>query len=329
VPFACWWERRFSRRLVILNYHRALGDNLRRQLLYLRRQYRIMTLEQAVSELYTSPRKSRHVRDPRLPLALTFDDGYRDNYTYGYALARQLRVPLTIFLIPGYIESGKRFWWLEGARLVAQAHVEQVALDGRLYSLRCEDDRTALARSVDGRLRHAASVAEREVFLERARRALAVPSRVTGDEALALPLSWPEVRAMEAHGWVSYGGHTMHHPVLSYLRDPAEVEREVCDCQKLLEERLGHPVCTFAYPIGRPEHMDERALRAVRAAYDCAVTTIEGVNTPRTDPFLLRRFGVDLNEHWLVLAALVAGVWNPLARIRRALITAWHALPPS
>ncbi|MGZ6391468.1 MAG: polysaccharide deacetylase family protein, partial [Ktedonobacterales bacterium] len=62
-------------------------------------------------------------RDWRTPLVLTFDDGYRDNYAVAYALARELQIPLTIFLIPGYIDSGDHFWWLEGARLARRAQV--------------------------------------------------------------------------------------------------------------------------------------------------------------------------------------------------------------
>ena len=42
--------------LIILNYHRATGGEVRRHLLYLRRHYRILHLEAALEELYT-PRK--------------------------------------------------------------------------------------------------------------------------------------------------------------------------------------------------------------------------------------------------------------------------------
>src|SRR5947209_5858852 len=53
VKLAHWYIRRSGLHLIILNYHRATGDNLRRQLLYLRRHYRILHLETALEELYT------------------------------------------------------------------------------------------------------------------------------------------------------------------------------------------------------------------------------------------------------------------------------------
>jgi hypothetical protein len=43
------------------------------------------------------------------------------------------------------------------------------------------------------------------------------------------------------------------------------------------------------------------------AGYDWAVTTVYGFNTAQTDPYLLRRIEVDVDQHWLVLAAKASG----------------------
>ena len=98
-----WWKRRLGQNLVILNYHCAAGGNLLSHLLYLRRHYRILHLETALEELYSSSSVRSKQSDRRIPLVLTFDDGYQDNYTHGFTLARRLEVPITIFLVPGYI----------------------------------------------------------------------------------------------------------------------------------------------------------------------------------------------------------------------------------
>src|SRR5690348_4767599 len=130
VKLAHWWTCRAGPRLIILNYHRASGGDLRRQMLYLRRHYRIMHLEDALEEFYTSQASGQIQRGRRIPLVLTFDDGYRDNYMYGFQLARELQIPITIFLIPGYIESGERFCWLEGKCLAYHTQIDEVIIDG-------------------------------------------------------------------------------------------------------------------------------------------------------------------------------------------------------
>jgi hypothetical protein len=54
VKLARWWMQRSGQRLIILNYHRATGGDLRSHLLYLRRHYRMLHLEEALEELYPS-----------------------------------------------------------------------------------------------------------------------------------------------------------------------------------------------------------------------------------------------------------------------------------
>src|SRR6266516_7729195 len=150
VRLARWWTQYRPQCLIVLNYHCATGGDLRRHLLYLRRHYRILHLEAALEELYTL-RKDGSC-DRRTPLALTFDDGYSDNYTHAFALARELQVPITIFLIPGYIESGEYFWWREGERLVCRAQVDEVSIDERTYHLYEQEEREALAHAIYTRM---------------------------------------------------------------------------------------------------------------------------------------------------------------------------------
>jgi peptidoglycan/xylan/chitin deacetylase (PgdA/CDA1 family) len=308
-----------------LNYHRASGGDLQRHLLYLRRHYRMLHLEEALEELYAlgEDRKRKKLRDRRTPLVLTFDDGYHDNYTHAFPLARELKVPITIFLNPGYIENGKYFRWMEGDYLVSRATVDQATVDEIFYHLDQQEDRKALAKAIFDRLCYARSVAEREEFLEMVREVLAVPSVVLPGEEIAL--QWAEICEMEESGWVSFGGHTMHHPVLGYLADPMEIEREVSECRSEMEQRLGHPVRTFAYPFGKAEHYGQEGLGAVgKAGYGWAVTTIYGINTPRSDPRQLHRIVGDVNRHWLLLAADISGIgglFSPLFPCGRVILS--------
>jgi len=309
VRLARWWSQRSGPCLIILNYHRASGGDLRRHLLYLRRHYRMLHLEEALEELYAPVGESKQGRNQRSPLVLTFDDGYHDNYTHAFALACELHVPITIFLIPGYVQCGDHFWWLEGRRLAHYAQVDNVTLEGRIYHLEQAQERRSLAQAIDARLRHASSVAERETFLANVREILAVPS--SGTTETARPLTWAEVREMAESGWVSFGAHTMHHPILAYLSCQEEVRCEVAECRDMLEQQLGYAVRTFAYPVGRTEHIGNIALQAVReAGYTWAVTTSNSVTTPQSDPHQLPRVLGDVSRHWLVMAAETSGIWH-------------------
>ena len=322
---ALWARQRSGRRLIILNYHRAAG-HLHAQLRYFRRHYRIMHLEEALEEFYAAPvegvtQREKHERDRRIPLVLTFDDGYVDNYRYAFPLICSLQIPITIFVIPGYVESGECFWWLAPTELVQSATVEKVSIEEKTYVLSLSEDRAALVNVIDRLIRYAPSVAERERTLSHLQEALGttLPRRgLGGENDSALPINWEQIREMEASGLVSFGAHTMHHPLLSSLPDLAEVQHEVAESRRILEQKLGHPVHTFAYPIGKPSDFGDQGVEAVRAAdFRWAVTTLEEQNTPQTDPYLLARLPGNIRVHWMVMAAELVGMLGVVSQIRK------------
>lgn len=326
VHLMLWWKQRTGRHLTILNYHRATGPHIQHQLRLLRRHYRILPLEEALEEFYGGHDADLVVvgqkkRDRRALLVLTFDDGYLDNYLYAWKLACQLRIPITVFLIPGYVESGTYFWWLADDYLAAHASVEMVVADEKTYDLKGAADRKALAQFIDLRTRGVTSVTEREQFLcsIQERLGISLPNRQQcGMSNTSLPLNWSEIHEMAQSGWVSFGAHTMHHPILAYLSDTEELQREVSQCREVLQQQLGKPIRCFCYPVGHMEHIGVHAIEAVKqAGYDWALTTLEDVNTPQTDPYLLARLPGDETQHWLVMAAELAGLLGIMSRLRK------------
>jgi len=318
-----WCMRRMRKRVIILNYHRAgegaNDNNLRKHILYLRRHCRIMHLDEALEQLY-APASDRDT-DRRTIVVLTFDDGYYDNYTQGFTLAYELQVPITIFLIPGYIESGRLFWWCEGDRLVQKAGARVVTVDDVTYDLNTPEGRMRLRQYIDVHLRYATSVTEREAFLEHMYEVLRVSPALTAEEEKDRSLAWGEILKMQESGWVSFGAHTMHHPILSYLADPAEVRNEVKASRYVLEQRLGRFVHAFAYPVGQHEHINQTVIEAVReAGFPWAVTALSGIATAESQPLLINRLLTDCQRHWLVLAAETSGIWQYFAPLWKKIL---------
>jgi len=101
-------------------------------------------------------------------------------------------------------------------------------------------------------------------------------------------LTWERMREMQEEG-IAFGSHTMTHPRLSGL--PEERCRwELAESKRILEEGLGRPVETLAYPYGDCNERIERA--AQELGYRAAFTTVPGLNSPTTDRLALRRMNV-------------------------------------
>jgi peptidoglycan/xylan/chitin deacetylase (PgdA/CDA1 family) len=76
-------------------------------------------------------------------------------------------------------------------------------------------------------------------------------------------MSWDMAREIRDAG-MGIGGHTVSHPVLANV-DDARLTAELDGCAARLRDELAVEMRTFAYPIGRPESYDARAVARLRA----------------------------------------------------------------
>lgn len=281
---------------VILRYHRVHPDGyeppyelgisrsvFEAQLDYLSREGTVVSLADVCAGLFAGrPLPDRAV-------ALTFDDGYRDNYTQALPALRARGLPATVFVTAGHLDSGRRFWWDDVAGAAFAAAPGEYTLDlGRGPEPVWLDGGPARRRLVDRVCARAKALphVEARAWLSK----LGATFGGAPDEERSV-LSWQEAREMAAAG-IEIGSHTLDHPVLSRL-EPGEAERQVVASRRLIEERLGKAVRFFAYPNGTREDFTPEVERAVRqAGYQAALTTIEGRPRPSSDPFKLERVAV-------------------------------------
>jgi len=281
--------RRFGR---VLLYHRVVDDGMdpglrgllagavtrstfRRQLDYLARHHEVVGLHELLDR----------VDDPSGAVAVTFDDGYADNLHHALPLLRERGMPATIFVVSGYVETGRHPAWDRLARRVAANGPRELRLDAE-----DESRRFAFTGSLREQMAAAASWLE---TLSEARReaALGEESRVDEDR----PLDVAELRLAE-RGGARVGAHSVRHRRLATLT-PAEVDEELSECKASLEEWLGHPVEHVAYPYGGPHDYDASTMEAARrAGFRAAFAAHEGLVHAETDRFAIPRIGTRESE---------------------------------
>jgi peptidoglycan/xylan/chitin deacetylase (PgdA/CDA1 family) len=109
-----------------------------------------------------------------------------------------------------------------------------------------------------------------------------------GDLRAASPgpmLSWGQLAEVAERG-VEVGAHSHSHPELDALV-PRVLEREVVRPKRLLEERLGREVASFAYPHGYANARLRRGVRAGGYRSACGVRNLP--SHPEDDHFFLAR----------------------------------------
>ncbi|MEQ8659908.1 MAG: polysaccharide deacetylase family protein [Gammaproteobacteria bacterium] len=256
-----------------------------REIAYLAAHYTIITVEQAVSCL----RDGRPF--PRRAVAITFDDGYRDNLTVALPILARHGASAMFYVTAGPVIERTRFWvgWLQRAVFGAarpRAIADAFALDLAALGGDRVPHRQALVDAISAHINRGGATA-REAALARVEQALGAGAVPDGVDFM---LDADDLRALAAAG-MEIGSHTVNHAMLTGL-DDAEAQRELSRSRALLEGALDAPVTHLAYPNGPgdPVNFDARvAALAAAAGYRSAVTSRRGAFTRDADPYALPR----------------------------------------
>ncbi|MCK5092575.1 MAG: polysaccharide deacetylase family protein, partial [Gammaproteobacteria bacterium] len=112
---------KLRRSSLVLAYHRVLPDDdrktsfshdgiitspetFKKHMKFIKKYFSIMDITEF----------DRHINHnhsfPPSACLITFDDGWKDNYTHAFPVLKELQMPAVIFLPTEYIETGQLFW---------------------------------------------------------------------------------------------------------------------------------------------------------------------------------------------------------------------------
>lgn len=298
---------------VILMYHRVADvrvdpwrlavspGNFREHLTVLDRHFEVIPLSRVLD-----------ASDGRPRVAITFDDGYVDNLLAARVVAER-GLFATFFVVTGLIERPIGYWWDELDRILLGSPRIPSRLDLRLEHVNLgvsfddgsvelgdadrawkadQEPQTARQRAYRdayGALRELDHGGREDVLDALARWA---GTRRSLDEERR-PLSRDELVELAALPGVEIGAHTVSHPVLSRL-SAVEQWEEIAGSKRMLENVLGSPVLSFAYPHGASsDYTRETAGIAAAAGFDRACAAVGGRVCQPASRFELPRFMVE------------------------------------
>src|SRR2546422_766235 len=305
---ARWLPRR---RPVILCAHRVVSEEdpffpgiryerFAAEVAYLARHHRVLPLD----EIIEATLNGRPL--PRGAVAITFDDGFADNFHLAYPILQRYRVPATIFLVVESIETGRVPWPERVAYLLQRTQRTRLEIslpEPRVFSLRSQAERLEALTTLQTLLKTCGTEVRRRAVQE-----LEESLSVEPDQGMML--TWEQCQRMAQTG-IGFGSHTLTHPILAQS-EPAEVKREIAMSKALIEGQLGRRVRYFAYP---DDNVCRAALDAVEAAgFEAAFAGARHVGQTPVDRLTIGRHPWDLGPV-SVFAAEVSGLLNGLREL--------------
>ncbi len=246
---------------------------LRDHLAYLRRhRYRLLSLTDVIRELDDGGGGGGGGAPA---VAFTVDDGYGGFARIAAPIFAEYDCPVTLFVTTGFLDGLLWFWWDRVTHLFTHTQRSSLVLDlesePRSYRWATPDEQSRARHDVICRLEWLDGV-EREATIAQLSRQLDVELPASPPPAFA-PITWEEVRRTANLG-VTFGPHTVTHPILSLATDEA-CRWEIEESYRRVRQETDAWVPVFCYPNGEPRAFGQRELEATqRAGFGAALTTL-------------------------------------------------------
>jgi peptidoglycan/xylan/chitin deacetylase (PgdA/CDA1 family) len=220
---------------------RILGqDDLRTQIQHFKREYAIVPLQ----DIFTR----RHYLGKRF-LAITFDDGQRNNLLYALPVIKEEKVPVTFF-VTGLRSIGKNILWFDAVDILSYYHPGTFLHDGLVF------------RKSDGKLVSDVSKIDLNTYtmnLSHEKKyelidQLAKKSNVDPEHDPSIGNFWKllderDLSELASCNLVEIGSHGLSHTNLDLLPETQVIE-ELKLSKEYLERSCDREVMSLAYPNG-------------------------------------------------------------------------------
>lgn len=243
----------------------------------------VVALDEGVAALLAG-----RLRKPSV--AITFDDGFRNNVEVALPVLRRHGFPATIYLSTGFTGTDRTTWPCRIAAALLATCEERLDWGGKVFGLSGQGARAAANAALQALVKERAAADPGRAAAEiEERLGVAPDAPVSRDGPFAMMDEGDVARARDS-GLIAFGAHSVTHPILSALDDDA-LAFEIRESVRAVERLSGKSCTSFAYPNGRPQDFDARCeALLIEAGVRAALTTVQRPNRAGDAPLGLGRW---------------------------------------
>lgn len=193
-------------KVTILLFHNIESKVAQKNFHSLSQIYNIINLQDFIE---ATKSKAKEKLPPKA-LIITFDDGHIGNYKI-LPQIKEFKIPVTIFLCAGLIDSKRHFWFKFEHPDVSISHLKKLTTQDKLKELQ--------------------------------------KAGFSLSKEFPTPQALSKKQIIEMKPFVDFQSHTIFHPILPRCTDE-EAQNEIFKSKEILENQLGLKIMAISYPNG-------------------------------------------------------------------------------
>ena len=226
---------------------------------------------------------------PQNAVAITFDDGFMNNYTTAAPILEKYGCAATFYICAGMINTDLMFWVDKIEDCINRTLKKEISilLDKRMMlSLNSNFEKISAVNKIKKFCKISKAKVKNRVIYELIDETEINPSSDASDNYKMM--SWADVGELNSCPLFNFGGHTLYHDIMS-AQKREDLILDIDATLNLLNYNLKQTTLHFAYPEGQCNHYSDLVINAlVDRGVICCPSAVDGVNTDE-DLFNLKR----------------------------------------
>jgi peptidoglycan/xylan/chitin deacetylase (PgdA/CDA1 family) len=240
-----------------------------------------------------------HHKKPKHPwIHLTFDDGYKNNFTILYPYLKARNIPFTIFLSTKNIINQERF---DNYKINCSLfHTKNIKERNKLLGLpdtTSSNDINFSTISAFVKKYKYQTISEKIATLDLIENLLPTKEWDYYNELYNTEdiLSHEDIKVMSKDPLVHLGSHGHNHYILSTLSE-SQINFEQSESRKIISSLINRNPITYCYPNGKINDLPTNIVSFMKNNhYDIGFTTVQKKPSKNNDPYFVPRFPISYN----------------------------------
>lgn len=228
---------------------------------------------------------------PPYSFAITFDDGFYNNFTVAAPILYDLNLSTTFYVTTNFINNNIMSWVDRIEREFEKYSKSEITVPWGKYKAKTIKDKIYFLNNLRKILKSNPNYKSDEIANDIICQ-LGREPKFTGQSELDKKMSWDNLKILNSEKIFTIAPHSHNHKILSFC-DEKSLEIEIRQSIQMLKNKTKIKNFHFAYPDGQKNHYNQKVINCLkRNKVLCCPTAVAGLNKISTNPFQLKRIMV-------------------------------------
>ena len=242
--------------------------------------------------------KRENIKYPKNTIAITFDDGFKNNYDVAAPILDEHQIPATFYISTGYINSTKMFWVDQIEDCINRTKVDSIVLKlnnkKNIYKLMSRKQKISSLISIKKILKQT-NIAQKEKKIKEIIKLTRINPSSDQSENYK-KLTKDNVIELSNNRLFLIGSHSVNHESMRLL-NPKNLKIEIRGSIKFLSKLINKRITHYSYPEGQLNDFSKIVINEMsNNNIECCPTALQGSNSHKTDLFKLKRYMIGLDN---------------------------------